>query len=352
MKRIRHKDLKSLITLGAVGTLAVATLLPKDFTLHAKAAYAHGKHSARTIQELAMGTKGQRAVNNLEQALSILGKAGTDYDEINKALSQYGQEREQLVENLKRTYEENETMGREFHRLQINLEGFAKNFLELGNDVKPDAWKKHIDNTIIRIYGMDPVEAIERSEKLKEFYSEARAFYDQREINERSVKNFCDFLARTRVEGEEQNKKINGVLQNLEGTVNETYNVENKVFEGHDNRYNANIPQLKQEVLQHGESVMNTREGVQEYTPVPISNFSWLDIALNPFVLGLAAGATVKGASKALPSFIERPINTATAYPLDILSGAMVDAYKGASKIGRNIYTSISSRIRQNDRKK
>src|SRR3989344_3268331 len=127
IKRIKQKDLKSLATLGILGTIAAATLLPKDFAKHAQAAYDHARHSAHTIQELAVGTEGQRAVNTLEQALSILGKAGAEYKEVGQGLSQYTEQREALVGDLKRTYEENEAIGIESKRLQIYLEGFAKN---------------------------------------------------------------------------------------------------------------------------------------------------------------------------------------------------------------------------------
>ncbi|OIO80764.1 hypothetical protein AUJ84_02655 [Candidatus Pacearchaeota archaeon CG1_02_32_132] len=328
---MRYKDGKSLATLWIAGTIAVASLLPDGLVGHVRDAYEHFRDSTQAVSEIVRGTKGERGVKNLEDALSVIREQTGQYASIDEELAGYLTEREELTGRLSKLYEDNETIAREAKRLSVNLQGFLKNFYEIGNDLKPGFWKKYVDDTIIGLYGMDKVEALEKSEKLKRFYNEVKEFYSAREVSENSIAAFSKFLSETETSSREQNERVNGILGKLEGTLGETYTTEDKLFDENPEGFwkgETDISGLERSIDQYQGNVDSAKSDVEEFTPVnERSGFDWITFMLNPMTLGFVGASALKGASKILPGILERPLNTGLAYPAHY-------TFKGLGKVG------------------
>lgn len=330
-ENMKYKDGKSLATLWVAGTIATANLFSGSLKGHVRDAYEHFRYSTQAVSEMVRGTEGEREVKNLEDALKVVREQTGQYTSIDEELAGYMNEREELVGNLSRLYEDNETLVREAQRLNVNLQGFLKNFYEIGNDLKPGFWKRYVDDTVISFYGMDKVEALEKSEKLKKFYEEVREFYSAREANEDSIAVFSRFLSEMEIDSREQNERVNRILGKLEGTLGETYQTENKIFDENPAGFwkgEKDSKGLEGSVNQYQGNVESAKGDVQEFTPVyERSGFDWITFMLNPMTLGFIGASVLKGASKILPGFLERPLNMGLAYPVHY-------AFKGAGKVG------------------
>ncbi len=314
------EDVKSTAVLAGAGYL-IASQIPNFLETFRESLY-HARHAARTGKEiLTGGPEGMKAVKNLEDALEIVEKASKENETAKGALESYFSARKDLVTAVASIYQENETLGREAERLEVQVKGFIKNFFELGNEIKPDVWKKYVDTTIIKLYGMDPVKAIEKSERLKEFYKNVRKFYDAREQNENTVKEFCDYLVQFKKETEEQNVRINALFPNLIARVKETYEKEDHLFEKDDKGARMTRQDLEktvEEVVQYKTNVQKAETAVAQEVPIqPYHQYNWVDAVTNPVVLGLTGALMVKGASKLLPRPLERPFSRATSFPID-----------------------------------
>lgn len=247
-------------------------------------------------------------------------------------------ERQDLVRELVVVYKENETFAREAERLKIQVEGMLKNFFEVGNTLKPDFWKS-LDEKVMKIYGVDKIEALEKSERLREFYKNARQFYDVREKNEHTVKEFANYLAKVKEESVEKNERFNELFPEVIGRVKEGYEVEDILFETRSKKEftKEKIAQNKGEVESYRANVDNTYAEVRKDVPIAAYNdTNWVDIATNPLVLGVGAALMAKGATKILPRIIERPLRMALAAPITL-------PIKGAKIAGKTIWKGINT---------
>ncbi len=299
----------------------------------------HARHAGRTVSEIVQGgPEGMRAAKNLEEAIAMVNNAARANSEAGEALKGYMLERQDLVRELVVVYKENETFAREAERLKIQVEGMLKNFFEVGNTLKPDFWKS-LDEKVMKIYGVDKIEALEKSERLREFYKNARQFYDVREKNEHTVKEFANYLAKVKEESVEKNERFNELFPEVIGRVKEGYEVEDILFETRSKKEftKEKIAQNKGEVESYRANVDNTYAEVRKDVPIAAYNdTNWVDIATNPLVLGVGAALMAKGATKILPRIIERPLRMALAAPITL-------PIKGAKIAGKTIWKGINT---------
>ncbi len=314
------EEAKSTAVLSGLGYLAASQMPELLETL--KEGFYNARHAYRTGKEIVTGgPEGMKAAKNLEEALAIVEAAKKDNQVAEQALESYFTERKDLLHSLVRVYQDNETLSREVERLEVQLKGALKNFFELGNQVKPNWWKENIDQAIIKLYGMDPVAAVEKSERLKEFYKNVRKFYDAREQNENTVKEFCDYLGKFKEETKAQNERINKLFPNLIERVKETYETEDRIFERDDKGASLTKRDLEQtidEVARAKKNAQQTETQAAQEVPIkPYDPYNWVDAVTNPVILGLTGALIVKGASKLLPRPMDRNFTRLTASPIN-----------------------------------
>lgn len=295
-----------------------------------------GRHAQKSVTDVVRGgSEGMRAVKTLDDALRVVDAASAYNAEAKGAARQYIEQRKGLLVELGKVYTDGEQVGRVAQRVKLQLEGMLKQGFDVGNQLKPEAMKE-IDKVIIRLYGMDPVKAIEKSERLKEFYGEARKFYDSREKNERTVKEFCEYLGKVEKESSEKNESLNRLFPDVIARVKEGYETEGDLFNAGDKSVlgmRRDVPatqlgQVKKQVGDFKSHVDETRTSVGREVPLqPYGDWNWVDVALNPVTLALGGAAVVKGVSKLLPGFIESPIRNVLALPFTA-------AYEGAKRLG------------------
>ena len=359
------EEAKSTAVLGGLGYLA-ALQMPEFLTTLKEGLY-NVRHAYKTGKEIATGgSEGMKSVKNLEEALAIVEAAKKDNQTAGQALESYFIERKDLLHSMVGVYRENETLTREVERLEVQLKGALKNFFELGNQVKPHWWKENVDQAIIKLYGMDPVAAVEKSERLKEFYKNVRKFYDAREQNENTVKEFCDYLAQFKQTTQAQNERINKLFPNLIERVKETYEKEDKIFKRDDKGAKMTREDLEKtidEVAHYRGNTQQTETQVAQEVPIkPYDPYNWVDAVTNPVILGLAGALMVKGASKLLPHPIDRNFTRLTASPINAAlyfgkKTGKATAYvgkaagrgvaEGAKKIGRSVKRAADKLIKR-----
>ncbi len=296
---------ESASTTVLVGGL-VYLLKDREFLRDLRESFYNMRHAGRTGYEMISGgPEGMKATKRLEDALEIVEVASEGNKEAREALEKYVLERKELVGKLGGIYKENETLSREAERLGLQLQGALKNFFEVGNSLKPDFWRK-IDDTIIRIYGQDPIEAREKSLRLKEFYQNVRKFYDSREKNEHTVKEFCDYLVKVKEESIEQNRRFNEIFPNVIARVKEGYETEDGLFRTSEGgllgaRRDVRKDELKKmgkDVKDYRGKVDRTEDEVRAEMPIePFREKNFVDYITNPVILGLAGAVFLKGIS-------------------------------------------------------
>lgn len=295
--------------------------LPEFFT-SLKQAAKHARHAANTVIDAAKGgPEGMRAAKNLEEALQQVETAAATNKEAANMLSNYYSARKEFSTELVKIYKENETIGREASRVKLQLEGFLKSFFDAGDQLKPDFWKK-IDDAIIKVYGKDPVKAREESAGLRKFYEEVEKFYSSREKNENTVKEFCDYLTKTKDKVEADNKKMDQYFPQIISRVKEGYEVEDFLFkkpkEG-----------VKEKVSDYKTHVDNTRETLEVNTGMKKYEepASWIDYALNPVTMGVAATLVVNGVARFfMPKKLYEGMNKAIMYPFRMITNGIQSA--------------------------
>lgn len=295
-------------------------------------------HAVKTVSDAVQGgPEGMRAAKNLDEALRIVENAKTQNQEATAALQDYYAARKDFVTELVGVYKENEVLSRECQRLKVQLEGTLKNFFEAGNQLKPQIMRE-IDNAIIKLYGMDPVEALEKSERLKEFYGNVRIFYDSREKNENTIKEFCNYLAKTQEQSANQNQRIEGLFPELIQRVKEGYTIEDYIFnvDGKGANMGQNeVTATGNKVHQYEGQVDKTRDNVGNVIELPgYSGTNWIDIATNPFVMAAAGVMLLKGVSRAfLPNVVDNLISKAVCYPVKLTGNIATYLYDAVSAI-------------------
>ena len=180
-----------------VEILALASVMqvvfPESVNSLREAGY-YFRHAGGTVSDaIKGGPEGMRSAKNLEEAIQMLDKAASVNQKAAKSLSAYFSSRQEFAANLAKVYQDNETLVRVASRLEIQLKGTLKNLFEVGNSLKPQIMRD-IDSVVTEIYGMDPVEAIEKSENLRQFYLKVRKFYGAREQSAVTITGFCDYV--------------------------------------------------------------------------------------------------------------------------------------------------------------
>jgi len=310
----------------------------------------NARHAAKTVSDAVKGgPEGMRAVKNLDEAIRILEAAKSENKEASDALTSYYAARKDFVSNLSKVYNENENLSRVCSRLEIQLKGTLKNFFETGNELKPEWWKENIDGPIIVTYGKalrtfgskdykdltnDQIiaKALESSEKLKKFYEEARKFYDAREKNERTVREFCDYVSKVKETTEQENKEIESLFPQLISRVKEGYTVEDYLFEVDakgTKMINEEVINIEAKVQAYDGEVTETRTEVAKVVPVEKYNSTtWVDVATNPFVVGAGLVLLLKGLSRAfLPRIADNAVSKAVCYPVKLTGNLANNIY-------------------------
>jgi hypothetical protein len=324
--------------------------LAGDALKSAREAVYHARHAANTVADAAKGgPEGMRAAENLEQAIEMVETAAQNDTKASEALREYYSAHKGFVKELLNVYNESETLARVCTRLEIQLKGMAKNLFEFGNDLKPGWWKENVDLPIVikyaktlRYFGDEEykdltddeivAKALESSDNLKEFYQNAREFYDAREKSETTVKEFCDYITEVRQNSQEKMKQIE---QKLIDIVKEGVSTEDYIFDldakGAE-LTKADVEHVDEVVAEYDANVDETREEVGQEVPLqPYSKPIWIDAVTNPFVLGAATVLAAKGISRLfLPRFVDKAISYGVCYPLRL-----------AGKAGSFLYSKI-----------
>jgi len=300
----------------------------------------NARHAARTSYEMVSGgPEGMKAVKNLDEALQLVTLSAESNKEARESLENYISKRKELVSELGRVYKENETIGQEAERLKIQLEGTLKNFFEIGNTLKPEFLDK-LDNNIMKLYGMDPVQAREKSGRLMEFYKNVRKFYDAREKNEHTVKEFSDYLVAVKEDSIKQNEKFNELFPSVISRVREGYENEDALFNTGEKsilglRKDVKISDLEKtatNVKKFREGVDTTENDVRKEMPItPYREGNWIDFTLNPLTLGITGALLLKGISNITP-VTRKALTYATLSPYYITKSIA----KGIVKLKKN----------------
>ena len=226
--------------------------------------------------------------------------------------------------------------------MKIQLEGALTNFFNIGNELKPQVWER-IDDKIMELYGIDPIEAREKSGRLKEFYKNVREFYDSREKNEHTVKEFCNYLAKVQNESEQRNQELNELFPSVIGRVREGYQLEDILIEtGQENIFGIRKDVSREELKQSGEKageyegkVDKTYSEISQKVPIePYSSFTLID-AINPITVGLGVALIVKGATKLMPSFVTKTL----ALPFNVAYAGAKGSVKGIKYVTKKLRT-------------
>ncbi len=341
-ERLKKQDeLVSYGTQTAVLASAIGSLFPdalKDF----REAMYNVRHAMNTTGEMVLGTQGQRGLNelkarHLEDALKIIDNSKAENVEAARKLQEHQDARGKFIQEMAETYKTNETLTREAQRLTVQLKGVAKNLFEIGNDVKADWWKENIDAPVIITYGKalrqlgkegyknlsdDQIiaKAIESSQQLKEFYQNARKFYDAREKSETTIREFTEYLARVQNQAISDNKKIEEQFPKLVSRLKEGYSLEDTIFEvnvkGTD-MTKQDVAEVKTQTADYRGKVDQTRTEVGTAVPLPAySETNWVDWATDPFVLAASAVLIGNTAMRLLtPGFAYNAFQKTVALP-------------------------------------
>ncbi|MBI2134215.1 hypothetical protein HYU11_06080 [Candidatus Woesearchaeota archaeon] len=309
----------------AIGGTTIQLYFPKFATDLRESAYM-ARHAGRTITDTVQGgPEGMRGAQSLDEALRLVeaeaGKnktASRAYSEAAAALQQRVASRKKFAESILDVYTQNETTSRVASRIAVQLKGSTKQFFEAGNDLKNDWWKQNIDGPIIMTYGKamrhfgDPryknltddqiiAKALESSESLKQFYTEARKFYDSRQKGEEAINAFSGYLERTIEKSEADNREIEHLYPKLISMLREGYSIEDYIFATDSKGANItpkDVTGVREKVQGQQKTVTEARQGVEKFTPLPQEGTDWIAVATNPFMLALAGYVVYRGATE------------------------------------------------------
>lgn len=318
-----------ILTLASIVNFGV----PEATSSLKEAGYFIGHSTNTVLDALQGGPKGERAAKNLEEAITIVENAASVNKEAAGALSAYFSSRKDFAATITNIYQENENLVRVATRLEVQLKGVLKNLFEVGNNLKPQIMRD-IDSVVVQIYGMNPVEALEKSENLRQFYGQVRKFYDSREQNEQTIKTFCDYLVQVKTATTEKNKEIEQAFPKLISRLREGYGLENYVFEldgkGADITKNE-VLGTHQKVGNYKTNVDTTKTEIGYITPVNDNSGNvTVDMITNPFVMAAAGVLLWKGLSKIIPygKPIDKALSKVVTYPVKLAGDIVNDVYE------------------------
>ena len=342
---VLRESVSTAVLAGGLAYLLKDVKFLEDF----REALYNARHAGRTGYEMISGgPAGMKAARNLEEAIAIVEESAKNNENAGEALENYLSKRKELVLELGNIYKENETLSRESERLWTQLQGALKSFFEIGNSLKPDFWKR-LDNSVIKLYGQDPIEAREKSGRLKEFYQSVRRFYDSREKNEHTVKEFCDYLVRVKEESTEQNRKFNELFPNVIGRVKEGYEKEDELFvTGEKGVFGvrkdikeSDLEKTEESVEGYKRKVDATENEVRVEMPIePFKERNFVDYVTNPVTLGLIGTIFLKGLSN-ISTPTRKGLTYLTLAPYYVTKGAV----KGAGRLIKRYKKSDNSNV-------
>ena len=314
-KEMKWRGTKSLATLVGLG-IAAASFLPTRFYENMRGAYDHAVYGAQTVEEMAVGTKGERALSGLQKSIEDVRAAAGANEDARKTLESYASSVQGSVEGLDKIYKDNETFAREAERFSINMQGLYKSVSDMANDLKPQFMDK-VDDVILKLYGTSRAEAVEKSEAVRSLYGSIRKFYDARASNEGNLAAMLDHLKGEVDERKALNEKIAPILEQSRKTLDLTYRTEDEVFAAHRKRDKADLGALDKNIAGYKDSVAETQASISAVTPVPSRGYGLGDFLCSPLGLGLVAGVVAKvGIRGSLPSFVNNKVSYGLALPV------------------------------------
>ncbi len=343
----------------AIGGAIIQIQVPDALKDLRESLYMFG-HAGKTITDAVQGgPEGMMSAKNLEEAIRIVeteasrnAEASKIYSEATRIMQQKIASRKSFVESILDVYNQNETTSRVVSRLTVQLKGATKQLFEVGNDLKNDWWKQNIDAPIILNYGKMMrqlgnesyknltddqiiVKAIESSENLKQFYTEARKFYDSRQKGEDAINAFTSYLEKTLEKADSDNREIENLYPRLISMLREGYSIEDYII-ATDTKgakmTKEDVSTTKGKVEGYGATVGETRTEVAKVTPLPQEGTDWITIATNPFMLALAGYVAYRGI-------------TGMANIHGITSRIAVSPVKQALNGGHALYDAAASKI-------
>lgn len=285
------------------------------------------------------GPEGMRSALRLQESLEIIADATETNEVASVLLNDYNNSRQELANQLSDIYLANETFVRESTRIRIELEGYMKKSFDFGNSVKPEWWEENIDEPLIIAYekvfndagDLTNEEiltlAMERSAGLSEFYSEAKDFFEARNLNENTVAQLADYLTEAEQMTKEDQVLLENIIPSVVAAVQESYTTEDYVFGlGANLRELANIDleTLTEKVEDFEETVIEVRDTTGDLVDLEDTGApgAWVDYAINPVSLALLSVCLVKGARRVLPRFIDNGIAKIIAYPFKLIGNS------------------------------
>ena len=362
-KRIGDKVVGTLGSnfVGAAGEVAIGgTILSHyclDFLTHVREAGYFARDSYNTISDSVKGgPEGMRAAKSLDEALRIVESATQDNSTAKTALESYAATRKDFAQELVRVYNENETITEVADRLILQMKGFYKNIAEAANSAKPD-FVKQADQIIIegigKLRGVFQEEykgktdaeilemAMKRSQTLQQFYTEARKFYDSREKNENTVKEYCNHLQGIKETAAAQNQKLESLFPHVISQVKEGYEVEHIMI--NTDRQGAGMkPSGLENAARHGQAFKNgtneLRTEVGKVMPMPkYSETNYIDMLANPYSIALLGVIAWRGLTSTIPVVGGRIVDAVSSIEAAPLRYSMNAAHRAASYLSSHI---------------
>jgi len=326
-----YEEAASTATLVGSG-IVLAYLMNPSFYKHFRETAYNIRHATRTIEEMAVGTEGQRGVE------SLLKARGQDKENYSTQIAK--------IEEMRHIYNENETILREAERLLTQLGGVAANGTVVGDEAAnklTGGFFRKIDDFFINAVG-NAGEARANLPKITEVYKEFREFYDGREKSEKTVAEFSKYLKEKGMKAVAENRTIENDLDSLISQVDKTYSVENKVFDIDDKvnllkyfigRGNAEpltreeVANLEKTVQEYRANVDETRTSIEANTGIPAyqNPAAWIDYGINPLAIGVVGGLVAKGLTSVLPVG-RKKIRNILALPFTLAYGGVKELWR------------------------
>jgi hypothetical protein len=315
-------------------------------------------HAANTSADIVLGgPEGMRAAQNLEEALYVVEQNSITSKKAADALVNYNKAKKEFARDIVATYKANEDVARECRRLGLQLKASVKNFFDAGNELKPGALRS-FDRVIYLTYGRslqlvgnkdyeglndDQIIArvLENSEQMKALYEQCRRFYDALQKDENTIRQLCEALSEVGDACEKENQKMQEAYPLLISPehiarLSERWSIEDYLFDVEAKGASIGKGDVQQACLlqkEYGQRVENARAEIGRAVVLePYRNpAAWIDFALNPAVLGIAAVLILKGA---MSNYADNAVSRVLCYPIK-------KTFNGANYLCSRLYDKI-----------